>query len=137
MKWVKQKVLGIKPLYIYNGLKYPWYIAQVTLQSNRGKQYTLNIAIPITWQGKWLQKFLSSIKNIEIKEEHPKKVFECIDSVSKTTTNNETTIVNVPVVAEAEKQLCEELGDKVTVVPLEFVWVNFNTKQVLLFPPKS
>jgi len=131
MGWVRQKVLGVKPLYVYKGLKQYWYIAQLHLQSNRGKQYTLNIAVPITWQGEWLEKFLKSIEGrIEFKDEHPKgRIFEC-ESISKTNVNQETTIIDVPIIAEAEAQICRGLGDKVTVKPLDFVLVNFDARRV-------
>lgn len=131
MGWVRQKVLGVKPLYVYRGLKQYWYIAQLQLQSNRGKQYTLNIAVPITWQGEYLQKYINAIKNkIEIRDEHPKgRIFEC-ESISKTNVNQETTIIDVPIIGEAEAQICKELGDKVTIKPLESVLVNFDARRV-------
>ena len=118
-------------MYVYRGLKQYWYIAQLHLQSNRGKQYSIDVAIPITWQGEYLQKYINAIKNkIEIRDEHPKRrVFEC-ESISNTNANQETVIINVPVIAEAEEMICKELGDKVTVKPLDFVLVNFDARRV-------
>jgi len=134
MTWVKQKVLNVKPLYVYKGLKQYWFICELQLRSNRNKEYAITMAIPITWQGEYLQKFINAIEGkIEVKEERPKRVFECVDSVSDTNANNETVIANIPIIAEAEAKICKELGDKVIIVPFEYVWVNFNAKLVKLF----